>query len=77
MQKLKAYYQVNKIRSQKAIEREKLEDNIEKHIGNFLIKQDAINVYNNTSIGVEVDKQLLFIDEEKNICKEIKSTFQS
>jgi hypothetical protein len=77
MQKLKAYYQVNKIRSQKAVEREKLEDNIEKHIGNFLIKQDAINVYNNTSIGVEVDKQLLFIDEEKNICKEIKSTFQS
>lgn len=77
MQKLKAYYQVNKIRSQKAVEREKLEDNIEKHIGNFFKKEDAINVYNNTSIGVEVDKQLLFIDEEKNICKEIKSTFQS
>lgn len=77
MQKLKAYYQVNKIRSQKAVEREKLEDNIEKHIGNFLIKQDAIDAYNTTTIGVEVDKQLLFIDEEKNICKEIKSTFQS
>lgn len=72
MQKLKAYYQVNQIRSQKAIERENLQDNFEKHIGNFLIKEDAIDAYNNTSIGVEVSKQILFIDEEKNICTEIK-----
>lgn len=76
MKNLNSYYQVNQIRSQRAVEREGLEEKaIEKHIGNFATKEEAMEIYNATSTGMEVDKQLLFIDEEKNICDEIETTY--
>lgn len=76
MQNLNSYYQVNQIRSQRAVEREKLDERtIEKHIGNYATKEEAMQVYNATTTGTEVDKQLLFVDEEKNICEEIETTY--
>lgn len=76
MKNLNSYYQVNQIRSQRAVERECLEEKaMEKHIGNFPTKEEALEVYNATATGMEVDKQLLFIDEEKNICEEIETTY--
>lgn len=76
MKNLNSYYQVNQIRSQRAVEREGLEEKaIEKYIGNFSTKEEAMEVYNATATGMEVDKQLLYIDEEKNICEEIETTY--
>jgi hypothetical protein len=72
----KNFYRVNQIRSQRAVEREGLEEKaIEKHIGDYATKEEAMEVYNATSTGMEIDKQLLFIDEEKNICEEIETTY--
>lgn len=76
MKNLNSYYQVNQIRSKRAVEREKLDERtIEKHIGNYATKEEAMIVYNDTDTGIEVDKQLLFVDEEKNICEEIETTY--
>lgn len=76
MKNLNSYYQVNQIRSKRAVEREKLyERTIEKHIGNYATKEEAMEVYKATSTGMEVDKQLVFIDEEKSICEEIQTTY--
>lgn len=69
-------FRVNQIRSQRAVQREGLEEKaIEKHIGDFPTKEEAIDVYNSTATGMEVDKQLLFIDDENNICEELATTY--
>ena len=70
------FFQVNQIKSKRAVEREGLEvTNTEKHIGNFGTKEDALSAYELVPTGMEVEKQLLFIDEESNICQEIETTF--
>ena len=70
------FFQVNQINSKRAVEREGLEvTNTEKHIGNFGTKEDALSAYELVPTGMEVEKQLLFIDEESNICQEIETTF--
>lgn len=71
-----SYYRVNQIRSQRAVERENLQEKaIEKHIGDYATLEEATEVYNSTQIGAEVDKQLLFIDENNNIEKELETTY--
>lgn len=76
MKNLTAFYRVNQIRSERACIREGYEPKtIDKHIGDFETKEEAMEVYNSTGTGMEVDKQLLFIDEEKNICEEIETTY--
>ena len=70
------FFQVNQIKSKRAVEREGLEvTNTEKHIGNFGTKEDALSAYELVPTGMEIEKQLLFIDEESNICQEIETTF--
>ena len=69
-------YRVNKIRSERACEREKLEPKaFESHIGDYETLEEAKMAYENTSIGTETDKILLFIDEENNTENEIETTY--
>lgn len=73
-------YIVNLIRSQRATEREGLEPRtIEKNVGDFDTLEEAQNVYNDLSIGMEVDKELVLIEvsDENHIIYEevIKTTY--
>jgi len=61
--KMKTTYIVNQIRSEKATLREKLEPRtIENHIGDFDTYEDAKESYDNTPIGMEVDKELVMLE---------------
>lgn len=73
---MKIFFRVNQIRSERATTREKLDAHtIEAHIGDYATKEEAMEVYEATRTGMEVDKELLFIDEEKNICETILTTY--
>lgn len=75
---MKAIYRVNQIRSQRAVEREGLaERTIEKHIGDFETKEEAMEVYEATGTGMEVDKELVLItnDGMSDNCETILTTY--
>lgn len=56
-------YRVSQIRSQVAVEREKLEHPAyEKHIGDFSTLEEAKEAYRQTQTGIEVDKELTNIE---------------
>lgn len=56
-------YIVNLIRSQRATEREGLEPRtLESNKGDFDTLEEAQEVYNNLSIGMEVDKELVLLE---------------
>lgn len=56
-------YRVSQIRSQRAVEREKLEHPAyEKHIGDFATLEEAMEAYKSTKIGMEVDKEIVNIE---------------
>lgn len=69
-------YRVNKIRSERACEREGYEPKeIEAHVGDYAELEEAINVYNDLHTGTETAKELLYIDDEQDITIEIKTTY--
>jgi len=69
-------FRVNRIRSEMATTREKLDAHtIEAWVGDYVTKEEALEVYEATGTGVEVDKEMLFIDEEKNIYETILTTY--
>lgn len=75
---MKAIYRVNQIRSQRAVEREGLDEHtIEKHIGDFETKEEAMEVYEATGTGMEVDKELVLItnDGMSDNCETILTTY--
>jgi len=74
--KMKNIFRVNTISSERTTTREKLDAHtIEDHVGDYQTKEEAIEVYEATGTGMEVDKELLFIDEEKNIYETILTTY--
>jgi len=74
--KMKNIFRVNTISSERATTREKLDAHtIEAHVGDYATREEAIEVYEATGTGMEVDKELLFIDEEKNIYETILTTY--
>lgn len=63
---MKTYYRVNQIRSQRAVEREKLEHpTLERHVGDYDTIEEAEQVYNQTNTGIETEKELLKVTEGK------------
>lgn len=76
MKTLNTFYRINLIRSKRACEREGIEPKmVDKHIGDFEDLSEAMQVYESLRIGMEVDKQLLYINEDDQICIELKTTF--
>ena len=75
MKNLTAFYRVNQIRSQRAVEREGLhEKEIEAIVGDYPTLKQAMQAYDATATSMEMDKQLLFIDEANMIEREIATT---
>lgn len=76
MKNLTAFYRVNQIRSQRAVEREGLnEKEIEAVVGDYPTLKQAMKAYDATATSMEMDKQLLFIDEANLITREIATTY--
>lgn len=76
MKNLTAFYRVNQIRSQRAVEREGLNGKeIEAVVGDYPTLKQAMKAYDATATSMEMDKQLLFIDEANMIEREIATTY--
>jgi hypothetical protein len=76
MKNLTAFYRVNQIRSQRAVEREGLDEKeIEAVVGDYPTLKQAMKAYDATTTSMEMDKQLLFIDEANMVEREIATTY--
>lgn len=61
-------YRVNQIRSNRAVQREKLDPRtIEKHVGDFETIEQALRAYDNTSTGMETGKEIVVIETDEVI----------
>lgn len=66
------HYRVQTVRSERAIEREGLDpDQVEEVIGDFFTLAEAVEVFQTTKSGTEIDKQIVFTSENVTIVMEI------